>query len=1306
MASPEFRFEGSSSELTLRPTEDAVRLTHLYKQQVSSWDAKNVDTVRQEAKARVLEQGGDPADKDLLLAESELQFGPYAGQTFRWLLENDVHYACRVLVFHEKLSATEKVWPSADTKNKHALASYAKLFPPMVAAIDRRRLLEARRPSDGIHNMTLGFGEHGDRTFRSLYGARDVRTRHYVQYVRKLKIPEGSQIYRLQQYILARDKEPSVHASVDPKTESDAEPMEVAAEVDSQDSTIRDNPAAPVQSSTSLVGPQAARAPAGTVSAQTGSGAQLLPRGWRATLPEEQQDWVGRALFCQMDSGKSVLKKDLRLWWYPPGPRPIYSQPPTTSHPFFQQPFFLWMPYKMWAYPLKCPTCKASLRAAGLYKTVRRVLDRHSWYFMGTEYLECYTCRKKVAGWSQAILEQLDLSHRMDFPAVLTYRLACDKTLINALKERTLGNSATRLHATLVEEHTTAWIHRTKKYLSMLQKLEVRQSQPFPEMHPVPGVSWLIGVYVRDAISRLPETKARITSVFGTILKMVSTKKVTKKLAGAAAGSAAWSTNVGNEHGQVLMSVLTAAEGDGLADMASGLVRRYRDAGQAPPKVLYVDRDCCTSVGQSRVGQLFHEWSELAVRLDVWHFMRRFTRGVTTNTHQLYGLFMARLLYAIFEWDATDVARLEQAKQSQEGADVSVTLTAKELARHCRRHTRGVMETCRLIQEVLDTFWTKTDTQGVALIDRARMEEIWRTQRRHLDCIQDPAGVALYTQTSEITKGGVKLPVYRCARGSTSLESFHLHLWRFIPGTSASDVHFQVYLLEGLARWNEDRGRASVKKTNKSALRCYNTELVDSFSHDTQMFLGKTLVETYTVPREYTGELIGVEYLYSQTGAVLQQDLGDPDEEESSECFEQDGEEGLDDDDEEEQLEEVHLLKYHHALLLQEREKANTEMEQQLQEEGEEEQEEEEIVVGPDGHPGYQHVVALALALAELRHRPFVSQRQANDIIALWQRLPERDKQPVSFPPRHQDRFVRGHLRTSHRRADTAPSMESMKRTVPGQDARSAHSPKLSRLMEALMLELCRAQEDKSTMTAGVRTHRWHTVVKDYKLICDNVVSCHTLMANTRIALYEVNQRTVSSWYNERSKATARETLQSSVISPSAPQMSKSLPTAQSLLPEAVQPDRPTQHNLSADESGLAVTSVEHVGTSSSSVDTLSAAPATTSPSSSAAGPSTSSSSHPARTVSRTTLWRWKVQQERARVAQEKDSFATPEKVRRVFNCSHCGQPRTRITGHSRHKKVSFCSQSDGRTVEQWHADMVREEEEASARNRPSSSGT
>ncbi|CAL8266760.1 unnamed protein product [Boreogadus saida] len=485
-------------------------------------------------------------------------------------------------------------------------------------------------------------------------------------------------------------------------------------------------------------------------------------KSWRKTLPEEQQEWVGRALFRRdPSSGKAVLTTPPRLWWYPPGARLLYTQPPATAHAFFQRPFFLWLPYRMWAYHLKCPADGGKLMGAGLYKTVRRVLDRSGWYYMATEYLQCPSCGKKVVGWSQDILEQLDVAHREEFPAVLTY-----KVVIAMLKERTLGNGVSRLRASLVEQHSRDWMQRSIAYLSVLRKLRgpgaaQKDDVSLPTFVKVPGLTWFCWVYVLEAVTRLDETKARVTSIFGDILKMDSTKKIAKKLAGAAAGSAAWMTNVGNEYGQVLVSVLTSAEGEGLTNMAAGLMGRYREAGKAPPRVLYVDRDCCAVRGNSATHGMYHEWQELVVRLDVWHLMRRFARGVTTDSHQLYGLFMARLSFAIFEWDGEDVRRLKEAKQSSEGRDAQVTLSAKELARHCRRRTRGAAETERLIQEVLDAFWLVTDTMGVPLIDRARMEDIWGTQLRHLDCVQDPEGVELYTKTGEFTKGGVRLHLPR-----------------------------------------------------------------------------------------------------------------------------------------------------------------------------------------------------------------------------------------------------------------------------------------------------------------------------------------------------------------------------------------------------------------------------------------------------------------------------------------------------------------------------------------------------------------
>jgi hypothetical protein len=70
------------------------------------------------------------------------------------------------------------------------------------------------------------------------------------------------------------------------------------------------------------------------------------------------------------------------------------------------------------------------------------------------------------------------------------------------------------------------------------------------------------------------------------------------------------------------------------------------------------------------------------------------------------------------------------------------------------------------------------DTLGVPLINSSRMKSIWDAQKKHMACIQGPPGISLYSTK----KGGIELPNFQCVRGSTSLESFHLHLNRFIPG--------------------------------------------------------------------------------------------------------------------------------------------------------------------------------------------------------------------------------------------------------------------------------------------------------------------------------------------------------------------------------------------------------------------------------------------------------------------------------------------------------------------------------------------
>lgn len=115
-------------------------------------------------------------------------------------------------------------------------------------------------------------------------------------------------------------------------------------------------------------------------------------------------------------------------------------------------------------------------------------------------------------------------------------------------------------------------------------------------------------------------------------------------------------------------------------------------------------------------------------------------------------------------------------------------MTKDELARHCRRRTRGTTVTIKIIDQLIASLLDATDSLGVPLF-RPDAEDIWRVEEKHVSCLQDPTGVALYTKTKEILKGNVSLPVYRCARGTTSIESFHLHLKTMIPGKSSMQYY-------------------------------------------------------------------------------------------------------------------------------------------------------------------------------------------------------------------------------------------------------------------------------------------------------------------------------------------------------------------------------------------------------------------------------------------------------------------------------------------------------------------------------------
>lgn len=226
--------------------------------------------------------------------------------------------------------------------------------------------------------------------------------------------------------------------------------------------------------------------------------------------------------------------------------------------------------------------------------------------------------------------------------------------------------------------------------------------------------------------------------------------------------------------------------------MVNGLINRFAQADVPPPVLLYTDRECCDiQASASKYKVLFSAWSNMLIRLDIFHFMRRFAVGCTSESHPLYAVFMASLSRCIFEWDQQDLTQLYASKRAELCASgmrnpsseaVRNAVGKREMAKHCRRRTRGAESTEALLVSLFDTMAGATDVLGVPLFRDEMLSDIWPEQRKHVPCIQDHPGIKLYTTTGHIKKRGIPIPVYRCATGTTSLERFHLHLAKCIPG--------------------------------------------------------------------------------------------------------------------------------------------------------------------------------------------------------------------------------------------------------------------------------------------------------------------------------------------------------------------------------------------------------------------------------------------------------------------------------------------------------------------------------------------
>ncbi|KAJ4923332.1 hypothetical protein JOQ06_026008 [Pogonophryne albipinna] len=145
--------------------------------------------------------------------------------------------------------------------------------------------------------------------------------------------------------------------------------------------------------------------------------------------------------------------------------------------------------------------------------------------------------------------------------------------------------------------------------------------------------------------------------------------------------------------------------------------------------------------------------------------------------------------------------------------------------------------------------------------------------------------------------------------------------------------------------------------------------------------------------------------------------------------------------------------------------------------------EEEEMAVDDQNLPGFQHVDRLAEYLVDLRDKTSLclSNRQAGEIIALWDRLEEVDKKRAVYAARHQDRLLSGRFRTPKKPSKT-PGVESTTRCMLGASSAPAQWPDCCWLVESIFIRLCDLHRSPVRKGKGAIS-RWSLILRDYSKI-------------------------------------------------------------------------------------------------------------------------------------------------------------------------------------------------------------------------------
>ncbi|XP_026105801.1 uncharacterized protein LOC113077691, partial [Carassius auratus] len=773
------------------------------------------------------------------------------------------------------------------------------------------------------------------------------------------------------------------------------------------------------------------------------------------------------------------------------------------------------MPYKLWKVRLQCtnPACaRQQLCGGGLHRRVRQVLDIDRYYNLVTETLICTRCRTSYLSWSHAVLQQLDLAHRAEFRVILTRKYACDIRVLRLLRERGMGNGPVRIIGQLRENHSEEWLKRALRYTSECvaffdnRGLHPLHFQEPPPLASVPSYKWLL--------------------------------TITKKLSGPAKGTAQWLTSVGNEIGQVLMSVLTANEGAGLDLMAAGLMERYRSAGVDPPTIIYVDLGCRGShsaeTGQKGAthptGLAYSVGGRIYVKFYVLHFLKAIFGflflflGNSANSLN----FQIYLLEGLLRWNQ-DRAEAAVADGGSTLRSYTGELVYSVNENYNKLYGRklvpsftppavytgeliGVQYLLRQNSQPLEDMCPTSDRTS-QLLEEIDVEEQVEKDEGFIDFFGEEATVANLVASDDLVLSGP--PVLPAA----PVPSVQAPTAAPLPSVKIPPLPIvQTPPLPSV----QTPPLPSVQTPPLPSVQTPPLPSVQTPPLPSAPPLFTVRAPSAAPVPSVAASLLSVQApplftVRAPSAAPLPSVQAPP------------------------------LLRVRApsaAPVPSVQDPLDTPV---------------PSAMAVDEHciPGMDRVDALAECLVELRTQTSLTltNQQVATIVGLWQNLDKFDKDRVVYAARHQDRLLTGRFRSPKKKAVFTPGVDSTKRCVLGSSGSPAQWPNCCRLVEMIFIRLCNIHRSPKKQRTECLS-RWDLILRDYRKIRQLILSNGTVMSDTTLQLVEVNQRTLTTWHNNRLKGQEVSLLLQGLDLPEA------RPVALDVLPPArVQPVVPPQYS-------------------------------------------------------------------------------------------------------------------------------------------------